>query len=142
MALYTILVHQNKMVRRVYETVPIFLSVLLLDLLEVPAISTASQLSIVPSPNFFYEPCKLLHEYRQRDLNKVPTNGIQTSVSEDLQQRYTMGHTIPWSSYIVDDSEMGQGTHYQFSRENMDAFINSVKQRLQGKLLTLQYTYE
>lgn len=127
--------------RRVYE-IEMFLSMLLLALFEGPAISTASQISIVPNVNFFDEPCKLLHEYRERDLNKVPTNGIQTSVSEDLQQRYTMEHTIPWSSYIVDDSEMGQGTHYQFSRENMEAFINSVKQRLQGKLLTLQYTYE
>eukprot|EP00466_Bigelowiella_natans_P021508 jgi/Bigna1/87546/estExt_fgenesh1_pg.C_210159 len=47
----------------------------------------------------------------------------------DLRDDFTMQGKIPVESYYVDDSNGGEGTHYQFPRLDIDAMLLNVQQQ-------------
>jgi len=57
-------------------------------------------------------------------LNKKPP--------PDLVQQYTMGGEIPIEYYLVDDTYGGVGSHYKFSADDFDNYVNNAKKAMES----------
>jgi hypothetical protein len=83
-----------------------------------------------PATNFHEEACEILDNY-----TSPPAGGVKTfhdSVSKELQLHFTMDGALPWETFIVDDSDEGRGTHYKFSRSDIDFLIEKAKRLSEG----------
>ncbi len=65
-------------------------------------------------------------EKAQQRAHSKPS--FQGAVNFSMQHDFTMGGIIPWSLYVIDDSDDGMGSHYSFSRKEIDIFVSRVKE--------------
>eukprot|EP00730_Choanoeca_flexa_P013249 TRINITY_DN5114_c0_g1_i1.p1 TRINITY_DN5114_c0_g1~~TRINITY_DN5114_c0_g1_i1.p1 ORF type:complete len:338 (+),score=55.37 TRINITY_DN5114_c0_g1_i1:856-1869(+) len=73
-------------------------------------------------------PCRrLLAEYNQAVLAKpLP------QLNESMKAHFTMGGKMAFQDFFVDDSLGGQGTHYRYSRKQLDKMIKESAKQLEG----------
>jgi hypothetical protein len=75
------------------------------------------------------DPCGLFAVYRQAK----PQGALVTTLDEDQRREFSLGGRAAWHELIVDDSNEGKGTHYKFSREEIQGYINQAAQALKGE---------
>eukprot|EP00049_Salpingoeca_infusionum_P016289 m.330998 g.330998 ORF g.330998 m.330998 type:complete len:373 (-) comp16052_c2_seq3:5415-6533(-) len=52
------------------------------------------------------------------------------ALNEEQKKEFTLNGLIPTAEYLVDDTNGGEGTHYQFSRKHIDTMIAATTQVL------------
>ena len=79
-------------------------------------------------PDTHNESCTKLQQYMTADS----PSAFHTSVGDELRRAYTLNSSVAWEEYIVDDCGSGAGTHYIYSRSDIDTFITHASKLKDG----------